>query len=170
MFLTALLFYDYALTFPDEMKFIWGSKLSLSTFLYIGCRYALVANVIYMLAYLNIIHDRVSLGWLLVCDIGYKICGVLGIIGRASVLSVWGLRTYALYNGSKVILVWFISLGFACLISDVVGLLFHSPFKSETGRISSQDGGELGQLQFARSSPTVLSSIISEFGEDLVQQ
>ncbi|KAM6495285.1 hypothetical protein JOM56_009908 [Amanita muscaria] len=167
MLFTALLFYDYTLTFPDEMKYIWGSKLSLSTFLYIGCRYALVANVIYMLAYLNIIHDRVSLGWLLVCDIGYKICGVLGIIGRASVLSVWGLRTYALYNGSKVILVWFVSLGLACLISDVV----HAAGNRCNGpALYPQDGEELGQLQFARSSPTVLSSIISEFGEDLVRQ
>ncbi|KAM6488820.1 hypothetical protein JOM56_015730 [Amanita muscaria] len=111
-----LLYYDYTLTFLDEVKYIWGSKLSLSTFLYIGCRYALVANVVYILAYLNIIHDRASSS----CDIGYKICGVLSIIGRASVLSVWGLRTYALYSGSKVILVWFVSLGLACFISDVV--------------------------------------------------
>jgi len=76
-----LLFYDYILTFLDEMKYIWGSKLSLSTFLYFGCRYALVANVIYInvLGYLNVIHDNS-------CDIGYKICGALGTIGRVSVL------------------------------------------------------------------------------------
>ncbi|KAM6488953.1 hypothetical protein JOM56_015589, partial [Amanita muscaria] len=115
-----MLYYDYTLTFLDEVKYIWGSKLSLSTFLYIGCRYALVANVVYILAYLNIIHDRVSFSASSSCDIGYKICGVLSIIGRASVLSVWGLRTYALYSGSKVILVWFVSLGLACFISDVV--------------------------------------------------
>ena len=59
---TALLYYDYSLTFPDEIKYIWGSKLSLSALSYVGCRYALVANVVYILAYLNIIHDRVSLG------------------------------------------------------------------------------------------------------------
>ncbi|KAM6488821.1 hypothetical protein JOM56_015731 [Amanita muscaria] len=55
-----LLFYDYILTFLDEMKYIWGSKLSLSTFLYFGCRYALVANVIYInvLGNLNVIHDN----------------------------------------------------------------------------------------------------------------
>ncbi|KIL57909.1 hypothetical protein M378DRAFT_358529 [Amanita muscaria Koide BX008] len=54
------------------------------------------------------------------CDIGYKICGVLGIIGRVSVLFVWGLRTYALYNGSKLILAWFVTLGSACFISHIV--------------------------------------------------
>lgn len=50
---SALLFYDYALTFPSEVKYIWGSKMRLSTFLYIFCRYALVANVLYLLAIAN---------------------------------------------------------------------------------------------------------------------
>ncbi|KAF4566251.1 hypothetical protein EYR36_011667 [Pleurotus pulmonarius] len=49
----ALLFFDYALTFPAEVKYIWGSKMRLSTFLYIFCRYALVANVLYLLAIAN---------------------------------------------------------------------------------------------------------------------
>ncbi|KIL63829.1 hypothetical protein M378DRAFT_36863, partial [Amanita muscaria Koide BX008] len=49
----ALLYYDYALTFPDEKEYIWGSRFSLSTFLYLWCRYALVANVIFLLAFLN---------------------------------------------------------------------------------------------------------------------
>ncbi|KAK0457822.1 uncharacterized protein EV420DRAFT_480021 [Desarmillaria tabescens] len=46
----ALLYYDYALTFPTEVKYVWGSKFRLSTALYICCRYALVANVLYLLA------------------------------------------------------------------------------------------------------------------------
>ncbi|KAG9225220.1 hypothetical protein CCMSSC00406_0007051 [Pleurotus cornucopiae] len=49
----ALLFYDYALTFPLEVKYIWGSKGRVSTVLYIFCRYALVANVLYLLAIAN---------------------------------------------------------------------------------------------------------------------
>ena len=47
----ALLYYDYALTFPSEVKYIWqGQRLTLITPLYILCRYALVANVLYLLA------------------------------------------------------------------------------------------------------------------------
>ena len=46
----ALLYYDYTLTFADEKKLIWGRKLGLTTLLYVLCRYALVANVIYLLA------------------------------------------------------------------------------------------------------------------------
>ncbi|KAK0189108.1 hypothetical protein F5146DRAFT_1205269 [Armillaria mellea] len=46
----ALLYYDYVLTLPAEVKYIWGSKFRLSTILYLCCRYALVANVLYLLA------------------------------------------------------------------------------------------------------------------------
>ncbi len=49
----ALLFYDYTLTFPMEVKYVWGSKARVSTVLYIFCRYALVANVLYLLAIAN---------------------------------------------------------------------------------------------------------------------
>ncbi|KAG7098065.1 hypothetical protein E1B28_000039 [Marasmius oreades] len=45
----ALLYYDYALTFPMEVKYMWGSKFRLSTALYIFCRYAMLANVLYLL-------------------------------------------------------------------------------------------------------------------------
>jgi hypothetical protein len=50
---SALLYYDYALTFPKEVEYIWKQKFRLSTALYIGCRYALLANVLYLLAIEN---------------------------------------------------------------------------------------------------------------------
>ncbi|KAJ8523059.1 hypothetical protein ONZ45_g390 [Pleurotus djamor] len=49
----ALLYYDYTLTFPMEVKYIWGQSFRLSTILYIFCRYALLANVLYLLAIAN---------------------------------------------------------------------------------------------------------------------
>ena len=48
-FLTALLYYDYALTFGMEVKYMWGRRFRISTMLYVWCRYGLVANVIYLL-------------------------------------------------------------------------------------------------------------------------
>ncbi|KIL57913.1 hypothetical protein M378DRAFT_357903 [Amanita muscaria Koide BX008] len=127
----ALLYYDYALTFPDEKQYIWGSRFSLFTFLYIGCRYALVANIVFLLGVLNIIDGRcdtlaIDL-WQYTrpliftsCNTGYLISGILSVIGRASVLSVWGLRTYALYNGNKLISIWMIILGLICFVTDAV--------------------------------------------------
>ncbi|KAG2018546.1 hypothetical protein CC2G_007975 [Coprinopsis cinerea AmutBmut pab1-1] len=46
----ALLYYDYSLTFRDEVNYIWKNPWRLSTLLYIFCRYALAANLIYVLA------------------------------------------------------------------------------------------------------------------------
>lgn len=65
----ALLYYDYVLTFPAEgpsmsyldcknftdsrlhtVKYMWGRKFRFSTVLYICCRYALIANVLFLAA------------------------------------------------------------------------------------------------------------------------
>jgi len=46
----ALLYYDYSLTWTREVKYFWRKKFTISTALYIACRYALVANVLYILA------------------------------------------------------------------------------------------------------------------------
>jgi Family of unknown function (DUF6533) len=52
--LAAFLYYDYILTLPDEVEYVWRSRWRLSTFFYILCRYALAANLIY---YLSIAKD-----------------------------------------------------------------------------------------------------------------
>ncbi|KAE9399231.1 hypothetical protein BT96DRAFT_820880 [Gymnopus androsaceus JB14] len=55
-----LLYYDWILTFPKEVKYIWGARFSLSTLFYIFCRYALLANVLYLLEISNVLGSRVS--------------------------------------------------------------------------------------------------------------
>lgn len=49
----ALLWYDYLLTLPMEIRYIWGGKFHLTTALYFFCRYALLDNVLYLLAVSN---------------------------------------------------------------------------------------------------------------------
>jgi len=57
----ALLYYDYSLTWTREVKYFWRKKFTFSTALYIACRYALVANIIYTLAINNMLKTlRVS--------------------------------------------------------------------------------------------------------------
>ncbi|EGN97622.1 hypothetical protein SERLA73DRAFT_161580 [Serpula lacrymans var. lacrymans S7.3] len=53
----ALLYYDYYLTFPAEVKYIWGAKFKTSTVLYVCCRYALLANVLYLLAIAHVLKE-----------------------------------------------------------------------------------------------------------------
>ena len=54
----ALLYYDYILTFRSEFHYIWrGGILKMSTLLYALSRYAMVANVLYLLAFSNRLGD-----------------------------------------------------------------------------------------------------------------
>lgn len=53
----ALLYYDYVLTFPAEVKHIWSRRITVSTLLYICCRYALLANLLYLFAISNVINQ-----------------------------------------------------------------------------------------------------------------
>ncbi|KIJ34971.1 hypothetical protein M422DRAFT_181524, partial [Sphaerobolus stellatus SS14] len=53
----ALLYYDYFLTFGQEVRYIWKRKVGVTTLMYICCRYSLVANVIYTLAITNKLHS-----------------------------------------------------------------------------------------------------------------
>ncbi|KAI5888200.1 uncharacterized protein SCHCODRAFT_02550664 [Schizophyllum commune H4-8] len=55
----ALLYYDYLLTLADERKLIWSQTLGVTTVLYVLCRYALVANVLYLLAIAHLIDKPV---------------------------------------------------------------------------------------------------------------
>jgi hypothetical protein len=48
--LVALLWYDYALTWTREVKYFWKRPFTLSTAMYILCRYGMVSNVLYALA------------------------------------------------------------------------------------------------------------------------
>lgn len=112
----ALLYYDYILTFPREVKYIWRSKFSLHTILYILCRYALVANLLYLLA----VAGRLTR----TCDLGYRICSGLGLLGRIAIVFVWTARTWAIYDRNLYILGYLAFLGVATIVLDATQIPF----------------------------------------------
>jgi Family of unknown function (DUF6533) len=108
----AVLYYDYMLTLKDEITFIWMRKWKLSTLFYFCCRYALLANLLFLLA---ISEDLTGLEvrqfppniptqsnvWFSAsflpsssfiplsessCHTGYKVCGVLSVLGHIGVM------------------------------------------------------------------------------------
>ncbi|KAJ7441294.1 hypothetical protein B0H11DRAFT_2096420 [Mycena galericulata] len=109
----ALLYYDFALTFPKEVKYMWGQRFRLSTAFYIGCRYALVANVLYLLA---VAHKLGST----VCDFWYQVVVALSVVGRAAVISVFTMRTYVVWGKNKWVLAYMGVVGFACVVLDIM--------------------------------------------------
>ena len=48
-----MLYWDYLLTLPDEIKYIWRKKFRFTTLLYMGCRFGLLSNTIYLFALAN---------------------------------------------------------------------------------------------------------------------
>ncbi|KAK0488670.1 hypothetical protein IW261DRAFT_1639051 [Armillaria novae-zelandiae] len=117
----ALLYYDYILTLPMEIKYIWGSKFRLSTVLYLCCRYALVANVLYLLAIASQLGARHALSLKAIpCDTWYKIIAALSVIGRAAVIVTFTARTYAIFARSKAILLYLAAVGLTCIILDIM--------------------------------------------------
>lgn len=76
-----MLYYDYILTFPDELRYIWreGSLMRFSTLLYICCRYALLGNLIYLLVFAGVLDDMCK-GW-------FWLIGILSVVGRAAIIS-----------------------------------------------------------------------------------
>ncbi|KZV72535.1 hypothetical protein PENSPDRAFT_628571 [Peniophora sp. CONT] len=95
----ALLYYDYALTFREEVKFIWrGNKRSLLVVLYVCTRYALLANVLFLLA----ISGKFGGGG--ACDAAYKVIGVVSVLGRAAVIFTFLARVYVICARNKLIL------------------------------------------------------------------
>ncbi|KAJ4470100.1 hypothetical protein J3R30DRAFT_1225101 [Lentinula aciculospora] len=94
----ALIWYDYALTFPLEVQYLWTSKFRLSTFLYILCRYALLANVLYLVN----IAGKLTAN----CNTWYQFIGALSVLGRAAVIVVFTGRTWAVWGKNRFILVY----------------------------------------------------------------
>ncbi|KAJ3506921.1 hypothetical protein NLJ89_g6593 [Agrocybe chaxingu] len=126
---SALLYYDYAITWPREVQYIWMRKFSFATALYFACRYGMVSNVIYALALtekIPMMRDRVCVGnseIILLCDQGYRLAAIVACIGRIAIVLVWGLRTYAISNRNMCVLTIFGLFG-----SSVIGLaILHVP-------------------------------------------
>jgi hypothetical protein len=65
---------------------MWTKKsfYRLSTILYILCRYAMVANVLYLLSIAGQLGSS--------CDVWYKFIGAISVVARAAVLSMYFSR------------------------------------------------------------------------------
>ncbi|KAJ3982127.1 hypothetical protein F5890DRAFT_1531608 [Lentinula detonsa] len=112
----AVLYYDYVLTFSDEIRYIWRlrSLTQISTLLYICCRYALPGNLLYLLA------NTGTLGGIDRCDTWYRIIAALSVMGRASIIIVLGMRTYAMCAQNKFVLAVLLPLGLLIPTLDII--------------------------------------------------
>ncbi|KIK61934.1 hypothetical protein GYMLUDRAFT_42363 [Collybiopsis luxurians FD-317 M1] len=115
----ALLYYDWFLTFRREVQYVWGARLSISTLFYIFCRYALLANVLYLLEIANLLGSRTSA----TCDDWRKFMSALSVFGRAAIVATLIGRAYAVCSRNRLILAYLMALGTMCVAADA----FHVP-------------------------------------------
>ncbi|KAJ3745745.1 hypothetical protein DFH05DRAFT_1396095, partial [Lentinula detonsa] len=102
---------DYALTFPMEVEYLWTTKFRLSTFLYILCRYALLANTLYLVDIAGKLTEN--------CNTWYQFIGALSVLGRAAVIVVFTGRTWAVWGKNRIVLVYMSILGATCVALDI---------------------------------------------------
>ncbi|KAF9499940.1 hypothetical protein BDN71DRAFT_1382881, partial [Pleurotus eryngii] len=180
----ALLFYDCALTFPLEVKYIWGSKGRVSTIPYVFGRYALGANVLYVPVvanrlkqgvpflqpplsnYFNDALIPVAVRSFLLCDTWCKIIGALSVLGRAAVILTFTGRVYAIYARNKYILIYLSFLGLVCIALDfthVPGL--HCVGSSTRSHVHASSTF----ASFRATAGDVVSGLVSQFGDDPVE-
>ncbi|KAE9406268.1 hypothetical protein BT96DRAFT_915496 [Gymnopus androsaceus JB14] len=108
-----LIWYDWILMLPMEIKYIWGAKIRVSTVIYILCHYALLANILYILAISNAFTDSLS------CDTWYKIIGALSVLGRTAILYTFIARTYAVWRQNRIAYAYLATLGIICIGLDI---------------------------------------------------
>ncbi|KAF9461617.1 hypothetical protein BDZ94DRAFT_802324 [Collybia nuda] len=105
----AILYYDYVLTFGMEVQHIWRARFRISTILYVWCRYAMAANLIYLLTISNKINTKMRC-WLQ--SLQYSEC-------------FWPSshnQTYAIYDRNRGLLAFLSLLGLACMVFDLIGV------------------------------------------------
>ncbi|KAJ3801752.1 hypothetical protein GGU11DRAFT_674332 [Lentinula aff. detonsa] len=127
-----LIWYDWILTLPMEVKYIWGSKIRVSTIIYILCHYALLGNILYLFAISHMLKPRASHAYALLCsffcDTWYKIVGALSILGRAAIMCLvifrprflsFTARAYAVWGRRRVIFAYLASIWIICIGLDI---------------------------------------------------
>lgn len=105
----ALYAYDLLLTLPLEIEMVWLRKIRASTGLYIMARYFPFGLVLFQnAATLETPH----------CDAIYQAMGVIAMSGRAAVVVIVVMRTYALLNCNIKVLLFVGLLGLTTIVVD----------------------------------------------------
>ncbi|KIK61917.1 hypothetical protein GYMLUDRAFT_58542 [Collybiopsis luxurians FD-317 M1] len=148
----ALLYYDYVLTFNEEVAFMWKMKFSTSTLLYILCRYAMLANLLYFLAHVDKLGLRASASILrhLVQDQ----CSARGAWSGSShwyddlrkysflcsiVFPVtFTMRTYVVWAQSRIVLASLVAIGLTTVVTDAV-FIPHQSCENSWGAAAAVD-------------------------------
>ena len=134
---TALLIFDYFLTLSDEIRFIWLKRPSIISILFLINRYASIFGYLIVL-YFKFIPPRALLNSMRICSQFAVFAAFLDVINQLCIVGEQALqykdqihsltyctvtlvlRTYALYDKSRLILFIIGASGAYCLVMPIV--------------------------------------------------
>jgi hypothetical protein len=109
--------YDWALTFGQEVELVWRQRWSLMTVMYFGVRYLGIVHAgLYMLGSVPTISPTGNTG----CWILFVIWNWTNVLAFAMLWAIIITRLYAMYEGSRKILIFLIVIFLAVNIFDAV--------------------------------------------------
>jgi len=121
-----VLVYDIVLTLPEEIEFVWNSKMTWGKVLYFANRYLVLANQIGTMPFWFIVDPSLRY-----CKVWFLLDVWTAYIFVLPAQFVIGARTFAMYNGSQkikwLILIVFI-LSFITVISSSILYMAKSTF------------------------------------------
>jgi len=110
----SLLIYDFLMTFPAEVDFIWTSSWNVAKLLFFATRYLAIVDT--SVGVLYILHPSFSPS---ICDKLYLTISIMYTIGLLVAEAILSLRTFAIWKGTRPIGVLLIIMNIALLISAV---------------------------------------------------
>ncbi|KAF9525034.1 hypothetical protein CPB83DRAFT_565189 [Crepidotus variabilis] len=84
---------------------------------------------------------------LLRCDSAYQLSAAMGVFGRIGILTVWGIRTSAIYHGNKFVIGFFGALGLVIVILAAQ----HVPYVVCSGGRAISTGMKVGTIDASRT-------------------
>ncbi|KAJ3760238.1 hypothetical protein EV360DRAFT_81378 [Lentinula raphanica] len=139
-----LIWYDWVLMLPMEVKYIWGSRIRVYTIVYILCHYALLANVLFLFAISQMLKPR-------------------NFPSYPSADS-FTARAYAVWGRRRVVLAYLAGIGIICIgldIAHVPGLRCTGPSSIPIGEyriIVDHDTNDSGITVFFSQRPAFYSN------------
>ncbi|CAL1715324.1 unnamed protein product [Somion occarium] len=112
---TVLIWYDYFLTLSDEIQYFWGRRLTWATSLFFINRYVVLLTQTFNLypkvaSHVTFQVSKIAIGFILTGS---------GVLQQFIVDMILCVRLYAIYNKSKRVLFFLLTLLFACTISSI---------------------------------------------------
>ncbi|KAK7685418.1 hypothetical protein QCA50_011281 [Cerrena zonata] len=125
---SALIYYDYILTLPTEIRCIWQRKFSAATLIYFTNRYGMLLYQTLMLVHtISFVSFTEAEADMSRCNGALRMCQSLSIMLGLATSAFLGLRLYAIWNNDLRVLAFIMCIGIVGPIINIGIIALPSP-------------------------------------------